>query len=70
MLLTIAALLTVFWMLGLMAGYATVSFIHGLSVMAFVLLLVSLIREINIYRELNHLLSNRNGRSADKGERR
>ena len=65
MLWTIAVVLIIFWMLGMMAGYTTGLFIHGLSAIAVVLLLVSLIQEVNIYRELRHMLRSRNHRRAN-----
>ncbi|MHB9099244.1 MAG: lmo0937 family membrane protein [Syntrophales bacterium] len=60
MLWTIALVLIIFWMLGLVAGYTTGFFIHGLYAIAVVLLLVSINREVNIYRELNHMVRKRN----------
>ena len=62
MLWTIAVAFIILWLMGLMAGYTASLFIHALSVIAVVLLLVSLIREINIYQELKHKLCSRNSR--------
>ena len=59
---TIAVILIIIWLLGLMAGYTTGLFIHGLSAIAVILLMVSLIRKVNIYRELRHILRSRNYR--------
>ena len=46
MLWTIAVVLIIFWMLGLVTGYVTDLFIHGLYAIAVVLLLVSINREV------------------------
>jgi hypothetical protein len=60
MLWTIAVVLVILWLLGLMVGYTESVFIHGLSAIAVVLLLVSLIQEVNINRKLKYILRNRN----------
>ena len=65
MLRTIAVILIILWLLGLMAGYTTGFFIHGLAAIAVVLLLISLIQEVNIYRELNHMLRSSTYRRAN-----
>ena len=65
MLWTIAVVLIIFWMLGLVAGYTTGIFIHGLYAIAVVLLLVSINREVNIYRGLKRMVRRRNYRRAN-----
>ena len=50
MLWMIAVVLIILWMLGLVTGYVPDLFIHGLYVIAVVLLLVSINREVNAYR--------------------
>ena len=67
MLWSIAVLLIFFWMLGLMTGYETDLFIHGLYVIAVVLLLVSINREVNLYRELKRMMHSRKYRRANSG---
>lgn len=67
MLWAIAVVLIVFWMLGLVAGYEMDSFIHGLYAIAVVLLLVSINREVSIYRGLKRMVRNRNYRRANSG---
>ena len=62
---TIAVVLIILWMLALMAGYTIGLLIHVLCAIAVVLLLVSIIREITIYREFNHLLRSRDYRRSD-----
>jgi NhaP-type Na+/H+ and K+/H+ antiporter len=60
MLWTIAVVLIIFWMLGLVTGYVPDLFIHGLYAIAVVLLLISINREVNIYRGLKHMVHKRN----------
>ena len=67
MLWTLAVVLIILWMLGLVTGYATDLFIHGLYAIAVVLLLVSINREVNIYRGLNRMVRSRNYRRANSG---
>jgi hypothetical protein len=67
MLWTIAVILIIFWMLGLMTGYAPDFVIHGLYAIAVVLLLVSINREVNIYRGLKHIVRSRKYRRAHSG---
>jgi hypothetical protein len=67
MLWTIAVVLIIFWMLGLVTGYVPDLFIHGLYAIAVVLLLVSINREVNIYRGLKHMVRSRNYRRANSG---
>ena len=62
-----AVVLIIFWMLGLVTGYATELFIHGLYAVAVVLLLISINREVNIYRELKHMVRSRSYRRANSG---
>ena len=56
MLQTIAAALVALWLLGLMAGDAMSSFIHILFAAAIVLLVVSINREVSIYKDLKETL--------------
>ncbi len=67
MLWAIAVVLIVLWMLGLVTGYGTDLFIHGLYAVAVVLLLVSINREVNIYRGLKQMVRRRNYRRANSG---
>ncbi len=67
MLWVIAVVLIVFWMLGLVAGYEMDSFIHGLYAIAIVLLLVSINREVSIYRGLKRMVRSRNYKRATSG---
>lgn len=67
MLWTMAVVLIIFWMLGLVTDYATDLYVHGLYVIVVVLLLVSINREVNIYRELRHMVRSRNYRRANSG---
>ncbi len=64
MLWTVSVVLIIFWMLGLVTGYATDLFIHGLYAVAIVLLLISINREVSIYRELKHMVRSRSSRRA------
>jgi len=67
MLWTIAVVLIIFWMLGLVTGYVPDLFIHGLYAIAVVLLVVSINREVNIYRGLNRMVRRRDYRRANSG---
>ena len=67
MLWMIAVVLIIFWMLGLVTGYETDLFIHGFYAIAVVLLLVSINREVNIYRGLKHMVRGRSYRRANSG---
>jgi hypothetical protein len=67
MLWAIAVVLIIFWMLGLVTGYVEDSFIHGLYAIAVVLLLVSINREVNIYRGLRRMVRGRNFKRANSG---
>ena len=63
----IAVVLIVVWMLGLVTGYEMDSFIHGLYAVAVALLLVSINREVNIYRGLKRMVRSRNYKRATSG---
>ena len=67
MLWRIAVVLIVVWMLGLVTGYEMDLFIHGLYAIAVVLLLVSINREVNIYRGLKRMVRSRNYKRATSG---
>ena len=67
MLWMISVVLIIFWMLGLVAGYATGLLIHSLYAIAIVLLLISIKREVYTYRELSHIVRSRNYRRANSG---
>ncbi len=67
MLWAISVVLIILWMLGLVTGYGTDLFIHGLYAVAVVLLLVSINREVNIYRGLKQMVRRRNYRRANSG---
>ena len=59
MLWTMAVALIIFWMLGMVTGFAMDLFIHGLYAIAVVLLLVSINREVNLYRKLKRTVRSR-----------
>jgi uncharacterized protein (DUF58 family) len=59
MLWTIAVVLVILWLLGLVSGYTMGSFIHILFVAAVALLVVSLSQEVMINRKLRHVLHSR-----------
>ena len=65
MLWMMAVVLIIFWMLGLVTGYETDLLIHGFYAIAIVLLLVSINREVNIYRELKHMVRGRSYRRVN-----
>ena len=67
MLWTMAVVLIILWMLGLVTGYEMDLFIHGLYAVAVVLLLVSINREVSIYRGLKRMVRSRNYRRASSG---
>ncbi len=67
MLWSMAVVLIILWMLGLVTGYGAEWFIHSLYAIAFVLLLVSINREVNIYRELRHMVRSRAYKRANSG---
>ncbi len=67
MLWAISVGLIILWMLGLVTGYDTDLFIHGLYAIAVVLLLISINREVNIYRGLKQIVHRRNYRRANSG---
>ena len=66
---TIAVILMVLWLLGLVTGFTMGSFIHVLTVAAVALLLVSLGQEVMINRKLRHVLRSR-GPKPDSKQRR
>jgi hypothetical protein len=67
MLWAIAVILIIFWMLGLVTGYETDLFIHGLYAIAVVLLLISINREVSIYRGLKQIVRRRHYRRTTSG---
>ena len=67
MLWAISVGLIVLWMLGLVTGYGSDLFIHGLYAIAVVLLVVSINREVSIYRGLRQMVHRRNYRRASSG---
>ena len=56
---TIAVVLVILWLLGLVSGYTIGSFIHILFVAAVALLVVSLSQEVVINRKLRHISRSR-----------
>lgn len=67
MLWMVSVVLIIFWMLGLVTGYESDLFIHGLYAIAVILLLVSINREVNLYRELRHMMRGRHYRRTNSG---
>ncbi|MHB8770789.1 MAG: lmo0937 family membrane protein [Syntrophales bacterium] len=67
MLWVIAVALIIGWMLGMVTDYASGLIIHSLYAVAVVLLVVSINREVNIYRGLRHMVRGRSFRRADSG---
>jgi len=65
MLWTIAVVLIMLWLLGLVSGFTVGSFIHVLFIAAVALLLVSLNQEVMINRKLRHVLRSR-GQKSDR----
>ena len=59
MLWTMAVVLMSIWLMGLVTGSTTGSFIHILHIAAVVLLVVSISQEVTIYRKPNHILRSR-----------
>ena len=59
MLWTIAVVLIILWMLGLVTGFTVGSFIHIIFVAAVALLVVSLSQEAMINQKLRHVMRNR-----------
>jgi hypothetical protein len=68
MLWTIAVVLVVMWMLGLVSGYVMGSFIHIFYAAAVALLVVSLSQEVTINRKLRNVLRSR-GPKTDRKRR-
>ena len=67
MLWAMSVVLIILWMLGLVTGYETDLFIHGLYAIAVVLLLVSINREVSTYRGLKQMARRRHYRRANSG---
>ena len=59
MLWTIAVVLIILWMLGLVTGFTLGSFIHIIFVAAVALLVVSLSQEVMINQKLRHVMRSR-----------
>jgi hypothetical protein len=71
MLWTIAVVLVIMWLLGLVSGYTMGSFIHIPFVAAVALLVVSLSQEVMINRKLRNILSGRDpNRDSKRGHKR
>jgi uncharacterized membrane protein YfcA len=68
MLWTIAVILIILWMLGLVTGFTVGSFIHLIFVAAVALLVVSLSQEVMINQKLRHTMRGR-GRKPDSKRR-
>ena len=66
MLWTIAVVLIILWMLGLVTGFTLGSFIHIIFVAAVALLVVSLSQEVMINQKLRHVLRSRGPKPASK----
>jgi hypothetical protein len=67
MLWTMAVVLIILWMLGLLTGFGTEFFFHGLYALAVILLVVSINREVSVYRHLNNMVRGRGYRRANSG---
>ena len=70
MLGTIAVVLVILWMLGLVTGFTESSVIHIFFVAAVVLLVVSLSQEVMINQKLRHILRSRGPKPAGKRKRK
>ena len=66
MLWTIAVVLIILWMLGLVTGFTMGSFIHIIFVAAVALLVVSLSQEVMINQKLRHVLRSRGPKPNSK----
>ena len=66
MLWTIAVVLVILWLLGLVSGYTMGSFIHILFVAAVALLVVSLSQEVMINQKLRYVLRSRGPKPDNK----
>jgi hypothetical protein len=66
MLWTIAVILIILWMLGLVIGFTMGSFIHVIFVAAVTLLVFSLSQEVTANRKLRHVLRGRGLKPASK----
>ena len=67
MLWTISVVLITLWILGLVTGFTTGSFIHILFVAAVALLVVSLSQEMMINQKLRHVLRSRGQKRTANG---
>ena len=67
MLWTISVVLIILWILGLVTGFTTGSFIHILFAVAVALLVVSLSQEIMINQKLRHVLRSRGQKRTANG---
>ena len=67
MLWTISVVLIILWILGLVTGFTTGSFIHILFAVAVALLVVSLSQEIMINQKLRHVLRSRGQKRTVNG---
>ena len=67
MLWTISVVLIILWILGLVTGFTTGSFIHILFAVAVALLVVSLSQEIMINQKLRHVLRSRGQKRTASG---
>lgn len=66
MLWTIAVILIILWMLGLVTGFTMGSFIHVIFAAAVALLVVSLSQEVVINQKLRHVLRSPGPKPARK----
>jgi low affinity Fe/Cu permease len=69
MLWTIAVILLILWMLGLVIGFAMGSVIHIIFAVAVALLVVSLSQEVMINQKLRHVLRSRGPKRDGKRRR-
>ncbi len=66
MLWTIAVILIILWMLGLVTGFTVGSFIHVIFAAAVALLVVSLSQEVMINHKLRHAMRSRDPKPDSK----
>ena len=66
MLWTIAVILIILWMLGLVTGFTVGSFIHIIFAAAVTLLVFSLSQEVTTNRKLRHVLRSRGPKPDSK----
>ena len=69
MLWTIAVILIILWMLGLVTGFTAGSFIHLIFATAVALLVVSLSQEVMINQKLRHAMRSRGAKPNGKRKR-